>query len=771
MTFKKLLSLLSATIFVAVSGVNAAPPKFDAAIPPAALPPTTTSTDTVFPTTIPVGKTLVIPVAASDPAGKPLTYSAVSSNPNIIVRVKTGNPFLNLVVSHAVSGSNDVAVSGTMQLMLFRDMTPETAGFIGGFAQGGFYNDLTFHRVDPAKGITGGRIEVTGTVSTERLVGFTFDNEFKMPLIFTGKGQLAMSNTGTETFPPYDATNGSTFYITNGLRRDIDFNNTIFGQLVRGFDTLFKISQVSRNTQNNQPISPVIITDAFVTTNNADAVLMLSATGVGTSMITVTVKNSPTVTSTNTTANRSFHVTAEKDTINDPPIILPMKDTVTPINTVASLPFQCQDLEFDKLEFSFVTGTTPATASANALGTILKVFPPSNYTGPINMAVGVMQEGAVARGSGTSPYDMTAVQIGVGDKALTPQPRTLRLKSRTVPVTLTTGAFIDADLQANATDFTGTINWGDGTPLSTGSISKDPAAGTLNRFLVSGLHAYEEPGIYPLVVTVNETVFGAMTTIASTACVTSGSISASGTSLNANSGLVSNQIVAFFNDPSSSGSSSGSYAAVIDWGDGVRTSGSVMKTSGSNNFNVLGTHQYADPTTYAINVQIKSPGETSSAWSTAKVVGLSKPSVLPPFAQAHLSSVWSNGSLSRTGSGASLQTYVSGKLLLKNTGNKPLPASAIAFYFSNDSTLSPGTTGTSQNSDTVIRFLGKATLAVPGLAPGVQTVAEFAKTPAHDWRIKLPVGNPAGKFLILQLIWTDPLADQEPIERDVVIPL
>jgi hypothetical protein len=87
---------------------------------------------------VPVGKTLLIPLTATDADGDSLSYTVKSSNRSIIARVKTGNPFLRLSISYAGSGASP-SFSGDMVFQLFRDWTPRTADFIAGFAQSGFY--------------------------------------------------------------------------------------------------------------------------------------------------------------------------------------------------------------------------------------------------------------------------------------------------------------------------------------------------------------------------------------------------------------------------------------------------------------------------------------------------------------------------------------------------------------------------------------------------------------------------------------------------------
>src|SRR5436190_520119 len=109
---------------------------------------------------IPVGKTLVLPLLASDADGDVLDFAVSSSNPNIMARVRTGCPILKVHVSYlgdpGASPNPWPAFEGDMEFQLFQDITPVTATSIGGAAQAGFYDGLIFHRMIPGFVIQGG---------------------------------------------------------------------------------------------------------------------------------------------------------------------------------------------------------------------------------------------------------------------------------------------------------------------------------------------------------------------------------------------------------------------------------------------------------------------------------------------------------------------------------------------------------------------------------------------------------------------------------------
>ena len=166
---------------------------------------------------IPAGKTLILPVTAGSPNGRPLTFTATSSTNGITVEVHTNNPFWKMSVVQAAAGNPPGAFQtpfrggvatvtnvGDMTFMLFRDLTPHTVDVIQGLTAGGMYTSNTiFHRVVAGFVIQGGDPNTNGTGGPV----FRFNDEFNPRAIFSGNGQLAMANSGKDT-------DGSQFFVT-----------------------------------------------------------------------------------------------------------------------------------------------------------------------------------------------------------------------------------------------------------------------------------------------------------------------------------------------------------------------------------------------------------------------------------------------------------------------------------------------------------------------------------------------------------------------------
>jgi len=103
-------------------------------------------------------------------------------------------------------------------------------------AQGGFYNGLTFHRVEPNFVIQGGDPDGNGTGGP----GYTVKGEVSNGLVHV-EGALAWARTG-DAVNPEKRSSGSQFYITIAPTPFLDANYTVFGKTLEGMDVVKKIA-------------------------------------------------------------------------------------------------------------------------------------------------------------------------------------------------------------------------------------------------------------------------------------------------------------------------------------------------------------------------------------------------------------------------------------------------------------------------------------------------------------------------------------------------
>lgn len=118
---------------------------------------------------------------------------------------------------------------GDMVFTFFPDDAPmHSAAFIK-LAEDGFYDGLTFHRVEPGFVIQGGDPDGDGTGGP----GYRLKAEFNdKPHL---RGAVAMARSSN----PDSA--GSQFYICLNDARFLDKQYTVFGQLADGYETLDQI--------------------------------------------------------------------------------------------------------------------------------------------------------------------------------------------------------------------------------------------------------------------------------------------------------------------------------------------------------------------------------------------------------------------------------------------------------------------------------------------------------------------------------------------------
>jgi hypothetical protein len=173
--------------------------------------------------------------------------------------------------------------------------------------------------------------------------------------------------------------------------------------------------------------------------------------------------------------------------------------------------------------------------------------------------------------------------------------------------------FSDADTTKTAADFTVTINWGDGT-TSAGTVT-----GSSGAFTVTGQHTYADEGAFTFTVTVME-IGGATASGMATATVTEADVlMGTPVSFAAQTGIPFHGTVATFSDANTA-NDAGDFTAIIDWGDGTTSTGTIVGTGGA--YTVSGTHTYASPGTFAVLVTLTddAPGTaTATVTSTATV--------------------------------------------------------------------------------------------------------------------------------------------------------
>lgn len=419
---------------------------------------------------VPGGKSLFVPIRGSDADGDPISYVASSNVEGVQVDVRAGNPSLRMTVESF----------GVLEFQLLDDLASNTVERISGLVNQGFYDGLTFHRVIPDFVIQGGDPAGNGTGGP----GFQFDDEFNPLALFTGNGQLAMANSGKDT-------NGSQFFVTLGPQRSLDFNHTIFGQLVRGFDVAEAIANVPRGA-NDRPITPVVISDAEVVTNSSDAVLLVRAgPGSGPATITLTASDG-----TGESSVESFQVNVTADTSNSPPILGPIGNQATIAGTPLNFSLSSTDLEGDPVEYQAILQSNADRGTASVVGNQVTITPLGDFTGSFSVLVGVKQAGATSRGSTANPFDTQVITVTV-----TPP----TLQSEGIPVAAAPGtnlfnvpvARFESTGSGPATDYSATISWGDGTS-SNGTIVSQ---GT-GRFEVRGSHTFASAGNFPILISV-----------------------------------------------------------------------------------------------------------------------------------------------------------------------------------------------------------------------------------------------------------------------------
>jgi cyclophilin family peptidyl-prolyl cis-trans isomerase len=799
-----LLAPLSALLFALAPGsmVSGAPPELLDPLQPENGAPRVAAN-------VPFGKTLVLPLAAADPDGDLLEFHVTTSNPKVFAQVHTGNPILRVHVEYA---GDPAAVppaepfAGDLEFQLFRDLTPVTAGTIAGLAQSGYYDNLIFHRIIPDFVAQGGDPAGNGSglsdpTNPNSYIGlpFSFEHEFRPTLIFAGRGQLAMANSnggyerGTHVgsgfiqLGDFSPTNGSQFFITFAQPRHLDFKHTIFGQLLRGFDILDKMETVPRDSAD-KPTVAVKMTSVTVAPGRSDATLFVSATAMGRTGITVTARDPA-----GNQATRTFDVIVVEDEVNDPPVLKPVPNLITPVGVAPNLPLNAFDLEHDYLLFGIAAAGGATDANAFGQASIATNYNPRQTAGFQNFAVGVAGFNDPAVGASPSAanpfapfdsYSFRVAELGYGDRPVEGFSRNVGGVAGVLLDHVIVAEFRDADAGGRPADFTAIVNWGDGTAEQSSTTTPDPpvlierSPERPGRLVVKASHTYARAGNY-LVRVIIDAPLGATAQVLSSAVISDPSATARviGRDLDVSGPRIRDRMIAQI-EPVDAAVLNEPPAVVIDWGDGA-TSPGVVRRSGDS-LAVFGTHTYRDAATYAaqtflVDSAVPPTGNPVGA-SSIRISGVPSGRRAPPVDMPNLvgqiSTLSGQQFKTTTGTGASTTTRFACSIVIVNAGNKKSRVGKVRFYLSSDAhlNLAPIThpTGPPTPADVPLTIGSFPEGTIPALAPGGGLRFVFEVTPDQDLRLIAPKGETgAGLFVLANLTYKDPIADHMPINHDV----
>ena len=496
---------------------------------------------------IPAGKSLIVPVTVTVTNGRPLTFTFSSSTNAIALVAHTNNPFwkMNVVQAAAANapgafptpfrgGTPTVTNLGNLTFMLFPEYAPHSVAVFQGLTDAGFYNSNTiFHRV------IAGFMNQGGDPLTNGLGGLVFqsNDEFSPQAIFSGSGQLALANSGKNT-------DGSQFFITVAPFRHGDFNYTIFGQLLRGFNVLSNINATAVDA-NNRPLANVIITQAGWVPDTSDAALTLVATNRAgiTNTITVIADDGAGGRATNTFTA----VTVTDTNSNNNPFIY--VNTVTnlavPVNVTATNFINAVGLDGETLYWFPVFAdqssyNVASNSTYNVSNSLLKVLtynvtnaqgqmqfylkPATNYAGLVNLTFFVssninwynywsFNNQVGFEYYALPPYAQQEFSFVFGDTPITAQPAILAPQTLAPFTNLLLATFTNGVAGSAVTNFSAAINWGDDT-ITAGAITTNVA-----KFKqVFGAHTYTNSGDFPVYVTL-QSGLGVTTVVSNTLTV------------------------------------------------------------------------------------------------------------------------------------------------------------------------------------------------------------------------------------------------------------
>ena len=166
------------------------------------------------------------------------TTSTVSNTTSPIKETKTMTTDPTTFEKVSATSAVIKTEKGDISLELYPNDAPKTVTNFATLAKNGYYDNLSFHRVEPGFVIQGGDPNGNGSGGVS-VYGAKFEDELNPNTASykTGylEGVLAMANAGPNT-------NGSQFFIMLANNDTLPKNYTIFGKVTSGLDIVHKIT-------------------------------------------------------------------------------------------------------------------------------------------------------------------------------------------------------------------------------------------------------------------------------------------------------------------------------------------------------------------------------------------------------------------------------------------------------------------------------------------------------------------------------------------------
>jgi cyclophilin family peptidyl-prolyl cis-trans isomerase len=177
--------------------------------------------------------TFVASACTPIPAPAPCNGAACKLSPTQRENMYQAAPPMTIDVNKKYTATIKTS-KGDIVVALDAQNAPMTTNNFIFLARDGFYDGLTFHRVEPGFVIQGGDPRGGGTGGP----GYTIPGEFKLK---HPRGAIAMARLPDQINPKKDSS-GSQFYITLAATPGLDGQYSAFGQVTSGMDVVLNIA-------------------------------------------------------------------------------------------------------------------------------------------------------------------------------------------------------------------------------------------------------------------------------------------------------------------------------------------------------------------------------------------------------------------------------------------------------------------------------------------------------------------------------------------------